>query len=70
MTTEQGEALAKELGMQFVETSAKNGDNVEEAFLSLVRTIKERLTNDPIGKEEDCLDLKEEEREQGEHSCC
>eukprot|EP01105_Mastigella_eilhardi_P012258 TRINITY_DN2813_c0_g1_i4.p2 TRINITY_DN2813_c0_g1~~TRINITY_DN2813_c0_g1_i4.p2 ORF type:complete len:109 (-),score=18.99 TRINITY_DN2813_c0_g1_i4:138-464(-) len=37
--TSRGEALAKEMGVPFFEASAKNSDNVEEAFLSLIREV-------------------------------
>lgn len=47
---EEGEKLAKELGSgTFIETSAKNGDHVEEAFLQLVKNIlkkEQELTAD------------------------
>jgi Ras-related protein Rab-8A len=37
ISTEQGETLARELGIPFIETSAKSNINVEEAFVSLAR---------------------------------
>ena len=37
--TNRGQALADERKMPFFETSAKNGVNVEEAFLTLVHAI-------------------------------
>ncbi|CAO3596148.1 unnamed protein product [Absidia cylindrospora] len=43
VTKEQGEALANELGIQFMETSAKANIGVEEAFFDLARDIKKRL---------------------------
>ncbi|KZT58469.1 rab-type small GTP-binding protein [Calocera cornea HHB12733] len=43
VTVQQGEELANELGVRFLETSAKQNINVEEAFFSLARDIKARL---------------------------
>jgi Ras-related protein Rab-8A len=37
VTEEQGRALADELGMQFMETSAKANEGVTEAFYALTR---------------------------------
>lgn len=43
ITTEQGQALADEFGIRFVETSAKSNIGVEEAFFALARDIKKRI---------------------------
>ncbi|KAI9310485.1 ras family-domain-containing protein [Dichotomocladium elegans] len=43
ITVEQGKALAEELGVRFMETSAKANIGVEEAFFDLARDIKKRL---------------------------
>ncbi|KZO99732.1 ras-domain-containing protein [Calocera viscosa TUFC12733] len=43
VSVQQGEELANELGVRFLETSAKQNINVEEAFFSLARDIKARL---------------------------
>ncbi|KAL0074637.1 ras family-domain-containing protein [Phycomyces blakesleeanus] len=40
---EQGQELATELGIRFMETSAKANIGVEEAFFDLARDIKKRL---------------------------
>jgi len=40
---DRGKALADELGIRFMETSAKQNINVEEAFFNLARDIKARL---------------------------
>lgn len=37
---EEIEALSTRLGVQYIETSAKTGKNVEEAFATVVRQIK------------------------------
>jgi Ras-related protein Rab-2A len=39
VTYEEGEALAKENGLMFLETSAKTAYNVEEAFEMSAKTI-------------------------------
>jgi len=38
VTTEQGQELANELGIKFMETSAKVNEGVEEAFFTLARS--------------------------------
>lgn len=40
MSTEQGQKLADELGIPFLEVSAKNNINVDKAFYSLASDIK------------------------------
>ena len=40
---ERGQSLAKSYGIPFMETSAKNNINVEEAFFTIAREIKSRL---------------------------
>jgi len=41
--TARGKALSDQYGIKFLETSAKNSINVEEAFTELAREIKKRL---------------------------
>lgn len=43
VSTEQGQALADELGIPFLEVSAKSNINIEKAFYSLAGEIKKRL---------------------------
>ena len=43
MTTAQGEQLAREYGMKFMETSAKANVNVTDVFLALATDVVERL---------------------------
>lgn len=42
VSTQEGIELAKELGCEFVEASAKNCINVEKAFYDVVRLIRKR----------------------------
>ena len=53
--TRMGEGAADEFGMPFFETSAKSGDGVEAAFMSLAALIKERVL-DPIADQRANLD--------------
>ncbi len=43
VSTEQGQALADELGIPFMEVSAKANINVEKAFFNLASDIKKRM---------------------------
>lgn len=49
---EEGKEFADSLGVQFIETSAKNSSNVEKAFFTLANEIKGRVqkTNDNDNK--------------------
>jgi len=50
---EQGQALADEYGIKFLETSAKSNIGVEEAFFTLARDIKKRLIDNAEEKKQD-----------------
>lgn len=43
VSSQEGTALAKELGCDFVEASAKNCINVEKAFFDVVRQLRQQL---------------------------
>lgn len=43
VTEEQGRELANELGIKFMETSAKINEGVEEAFFTLARSVPWRV---------------------------
>ncbi|KAK0133320.1 Ras-related protein Rab-26 [Merluccius polli] len=47
---EDGERLAKEFGVPFMETSARSGLNVELAFTALAKELRHRSTKDPNDK--------------------
>ncbi|SCU78646.1 LADA_0A06678g1_1 [Lachancea dasiensis] len=48
VTTEQGEALAKELGIPFVEASAKDDTNVNDIFFLLAKLIQEKIDSEKL----------------------
>ena len=45
VATEEGQRLADELGIPFLEVSAKSNINIEKAFYSLAGDIKKRLVD-------------------------
>ncbi|KAK5092346.1 RAS2 protein [Exophiala xenobiotica] len=45
VSSQEGQALAKELGCEFVEASAKNCVNVEKAFFDVVRLLRRQRQN-------------------------
>jgi len=49
VSTEEGQKLAKEFGIDFWEASAKNDINVEQSFISIARAVKDRLIADGSG---------------------
>ena len=51
VSSQEGQALAKELGCEFVEASAKNCVNVEKAFFDVVRRLRRQRQN-PIASSE------------------
>ncbi|XP_048869851.1 ras-related protein Rab-37-like isoform X2 [Brienomyrus brachyistius] len=44
---EEGQKLAREYGVPFMETSAKTGINVELAFLAVAKELKQRVSQQP-----------------------
>ncbi|KAL9002145.1 MAG: hypothetical protein Q9188_004907 [Gyalolechia gomerana] len=51
VSTQEGSALAKEMGCDFVEASAKNCINVEKAFYEVVRSLRrDRQDQKPLGR--------------------
>lgn len=43
VTTEEAKEFADQLNLEFLETSAKDSTNVEEAFSKMAAAIKEKL---------------------------
>lgn len=50
VTYEQGKEFADSLGIEFVETSAKNATNVEKAFMAMSSQIKSKMKTQPVNE--------------------
>jgi len=70
----RGKALADEYRIKFLETSAKNSINVDEAFISLARDIKKRLIDTQESPPQENSSLTLRDNDQRAHStrggCC
>jgi len=53
VSAQEGSALAKELGCEFVEASAKNCINVEKAFYDVVRLLRQQRQQQQGGRTQD-----------------
>jgi len=47
-STDAAKEFAESLGIEFLETSAKNAANVEKAFMMMAAQIKKRMANAPV----------------------
>ena len=72
VSTEQGQALADELGIPFLEVSAKTNKNIEEAFFSLAADIKKRIVdtskNEPAAGQS--INVGDQSGSAGGSKCC
>jgi len=50
VTYEQGKEFADSLGIEFIETSAKNATNVEKAFMAMSAQIKSKMKTQPTNE--------------------
>ncbi|XP_024876599.1 ras-related protein Rab-37-like [Temnothorax curvispinosus] len=64
---ENGERLAQEYKVPFMETSAKTGLNVELAFLAVARELKARKSDNPDGAK---FNVQDYVRQQSQQSSC
>ena len=63
----RGNELAKEYGMSFFETSAKNNINVKEVFNYLAKTVKDRLSSKEI---KNGVRLRYDKSKKAKGKCC
>lgn len=71
----EAKEFAESLGIPFIETSAKNSTNVEQAFLTMAGQIKGRIGNsklseNPAGTNKVTLPAAGEKVEQPRGFCC
>ena len=59
VNTEEGQELADKYGMQFYETSAKTGDNVESIFLNSADEIARKIDQGFYDLENDTCGIKQ-----------
>ncbi|CAN8259707.1 unnamed protein product [Cochlearia groenlandica] len=73
VSTETGKALADELGIPFLETSAKDSNNVEQAFLTIAGEIKKKMGSQPNANKttgSGTVQMKGQPIQQNNGGCC
>ena len=70
--TSEGQRLADTYGIKFFETSAKNNLNIEAAFNSIAKDIKEKILSEPTPiKDDNTTDLQNANKnKKPQGSCC
>lgn len=66
--TEDGEKLAREYNVAFMETSAKTGRNVDLAFMAVAKDLKMKKTRKPADPKFNVAEYVSQERKSG--GCC
>ena len=65
VTYQQGKDFADQYGMKFFETSAKNSDNVNEAFITMTREVIKSQSKKPVAPQnKENLELKKDSKGQ------
>lgn len=70
VTEEQAKEFADELGIAFLETSAKSAKNVEEAFLTMAGELILQRDARGTGSEKNGIDLNGAKKEPVLKNCC
>lgn len=69
VTTEQAKEFADQLGIEYLETSAKNATNVEKAFTTMAAQIKARYKTQPAQSNSN-VRVTSGQKIQGKQGCC
>ena len=69
---EEGQELANFFGIPFLETSAKDTTNINETFLTMARSILEKLSKGPVKGDNDDVHITEisKNRKEVKDGCC
>jgi len=70
VTFEQGKEFADSLGIEFVETSAKNSTNVEKAFMAMSAQIKSKMKAQPANEKKNQKLSAGQSVNQSKGGCC
>jgi len=70
VSRDEAEALAREFGTEYAETSAKNGTNVEETFMRLATLIVDSQKDKVQSKAGGGVALAKPAKKSGEKGCC
>lgn len=70
VSTEQGKEFAENLGIEFLETSAKTSTNVEQAFLTMASQIKARMKTQPSAGQPNKVSLNRTKPVNEKSGCC
>ena len=72
VSVEEGQELAKFYGISFLETSAKETVNIGECFLTMSKSVIEKLSKGELNKETSELHISEmnSDRKEVKKGCC
>jgi small GTP-binding protein len=70
VTTEEAKQVASELGLQYIEVSAKTGENVDNLFINLCKLMVEKFPHKPLEPQPSTVDLHQQPSRNKEKCKC
>jgi len=67
---ETAKGFADELNIPFLETSAKNATNVEQAFLTMAAQIKNKMQSQPVRENKPPVNIGQQTNQDKQGGCC